>query len=124
VARLTRAEALRVLASPHVEAARALGASRFRVALRHVAPLAVQPAVVAAAFGVAQAVLFETALTFLGLGVPPPRASWGELLAQAQSSGLKLWLLLPPTSAVAITVLACNLMGDALRKKLAGNDQS
>jgi peptide/nickel transport system permease protein len=122
VARLTRAEALRVIASPHVEAARALGASRLRVALRHVAPLALQPAIVAAAFGVAQAVLFETALTFLGLGVPPPRASWGELLAQAQSSGLKPWLLLPPTAAVALTVMACNLLGDQVGRSLARSD--
>jgi len=118
VARLTRAEGLRVAASPHVEAARALGASGWRIALHHVAPLALQPAIVAAAFGVAQAVLFETALTFLGFGVPPPRASWGELLQQAQASGLKAWLLLPPTVAVAITVLACSLLGDDLRRRL------
>jgi peptide/nickel transport system permease protein len=120
VARLVRAEALRTVASPHVEAARAVGASRVRIALRHVLPLAVGPALVAGAFGVAQAVLFETALTFLGFGVPPPRASWGELLSQAQAVGLKPWLLMPPTVAVALTVLGCNLLGDDLRRALQG----
>jgi peptide/nickel transport system permease protein len=60
-------------------------------------------------------VLFESALTFLGFGVPPPTASWGELLAQAQASGLAAWLLLPPALAIALVVLACNLMGDGLR---------
>jgi peptide/nickel transport system permease protein len=120
IARLTRAEALRAAVSPHVEAARAVGASRLRIALLHIAPLAASPALVAAAFGVAQAVLFETALTFLGFGVPPPRASWGELLSQAQASGLKYWLLLPPTTAIALTVLTFNLLSDALRSHLEG----
>lgn len=118
VARLVRAEALKAAASSHVEAARALGASPLRIALAHVAPLAAVPALVAGAFGVAQALLFETALSFLGFGVPPPRASWGELLSQAQASGLKWWLLLPPTVAIALTVLGCNLAGDGLRAQL------
>jgi peptide/nickel transport system permease protein len=113
-ARLVRAEALRVGASPHVEAARALGASRLRVAWRHVLPLAMAPALVAAAFGIAQAVLYETALTFLGFGAPPPTASWGELLGQAQATG-KWWLLVPPTIAVALLVGACNLVGEGVR---------
>jgi peptide/nickel transport system permease protein len=115
VARLTRAEALRVATLPHVEAARAVGAVRARILGVHILPLAVTPALTAAAFGIGQAVLFETALTFLGFGVPPPTASWGELLAQAQASGLAPWLLLPPTFAVAAVVLACNLVGDGVR---------
>lgn len=119
VARLTRAEALRVAALPHVEAARAVGAGRARILAVHILPLAVTPALTAAAFGIGQAVLFETALTFLGFGVPPPTASWGELLAQAQASGLAPWLLLPPTVAVAAVVLACNLVGDGLRNALS-----
>jgi peptide/nickel transport system permease protein len=124
VARLTRAEALRVASLPHVEAARALGAAPARVLARHVLPLAMTPALTAAAFGMGQAVLFETALTFLGLGVPPPTASWGELLAQAQASGLKWWLLVPPTVAVAAVVLACNLVGDGVRKMLSERPES
>jgi peptide/nickel transport system permease protein len=88
------------------------------VLLAHVLPLAAVPALTAAAFGVGQAVLFESALGFLGLGVPPPTASWGELLAQAQASGLKPWLLLPPTVAIALVVLGCNLLGDGVRKAI------
>ena len=118
VARLTRAEALRVATLPHVEAARAVGAGRARILGVHILPLAATPALTAAAFGIGQAVLFETALTFLGFGVPPPTASWGELLAQAQASGLVPWLLLPPTIAVAAVVLACNLVGDGVRAAL------
>ncbi len=118
VARLVRAEALRAAASPHVEAARAVGASQTRIALAHIAPLAAAPALVAGAFGVAQAVLVETALTFLGFGVPPPRASWGELLSQAQAAGGSWWLLAPPTVAIALTVLACNLISDGLKGAL------
>ncbi len=117
-ARLTRASALAAAASPHVEAARALGAGRLRVALRHVLPLAAGPAITAAAFGVAQAVLIETGLAFLGFGVPPPTASWGELLAEAQAAGLPWWLILAPTLAIAATVLACHRAADALRAAL------
>jgi peptide/nickel transport system permease protein len=119
VARLTRAEALRVAAAPHVEAARAVGAGSLRLLGVHILPLAATPAITAAAFGIGYAVLFETALTFLGFGVPPPTASWGELLAQAQASGLKPWLLWPPTCAIAAVVLACNLVGDGVRAALS-----
>jgi peptide/nickel transport system permease protein len=118
VARLTRAEALRVAAAPHVEAARALGASRLRIALRHVLPLAAAPALVAGAFGVAQAVLLESALTFLGFGAPPPTASWGELLAQAQAADFRPWLLAPPAIAIAATVASFNWLADSLRTRL------
>jgi peptide/nickel transport system permease protein len=124
VARLTRAEALRVAALPHVEAARAVGAGRARILGVHILPLAATPALTAAAFGIGHAVLFETALTFLGFGVPPPTASWGELLAQAQASGLAPWLLLPPTVAIAAVVLACNLVGDGVRNVLAARSLS
>jgi peptide/nickel transport system permease protein len=118
VARLTRAEALRLAASPHVEAARAVGAGRARIVGVHILPIAALPALTTAAFGVGQAVLFETALTFLGFGVPAPTASWGELLAQAQASGLQPWLLAPPTVAIALVVLSCNLVGDGVRAAL------
>ncbi|HEX9104103.1 MAG TPA: ABC transporter permease [Polyangia bacterium] len=124
VARLTRAEALRVASLPHVEAARALGAGRARILGVHILPLAATPALTAAAFGIGHAVLFETALTFLGFGVPPPTASWGELLAQAQASGLAPWLLWPPTIAVAAVVLACNLVGDGVRAALSGRSDA
>ena len=119
VARLTRSEALRIAASPHLEAARAVGAGPLRLVGVHILPLAATPALTMAAFGVGQAVLFETALTFLGFGVPPPTASWGELLSQAQASGLAPWLLWPPTAAIALVVLACNLTGDGVRAALS-----
>jgi peptide/nickel transport system permease protein len=118
VARLTRAEAMRVRALGHVEAARALGVPPARLMLGHILPLALGPALVQAAFGIAQAVLFETALTFLGFGVPPPTASWGELLAQAQASNFAAWLLWPPALLVAATVLACQKISDGLREKM------
>jgi peptide/nickel transport system permease protein len=121
IARLVRAEALRVTTLPHVEAARALGAGRGRILRLHVLPLALAPAATAAAFGIGQAVLFESALTFLGFGVPPPTASWGELLAQAQASGLRPWLLWPPALAIAAVVLACNLVGDGVRRMLSAD---
>jgi peptide/nickel transport system permease protein len=118
VARLTRAEAVRQFAAPHVEAARALGVPPLQLLLKHVLPLAMGPALVQAAFGIAQAVLFETSLTFLGFGVPPPTASWGELLAQAQAASFSPWLLWPPALLVAATVLACQRLSDRLRGRL------
>ncbi|MEO6952603.1 MAG: ABC transporter permease [Polyangia bacterium] len=110
-ARLTRAEALRVVASPHVLAARGLGASAARIAWHHVLPLALGPARVLAAFGLGQAVLFEAALGALGFGVSPPTASWGELLAQA-SQHARWWLLLPPSLAIGVVVLGARLLVD------------
>lgn len=111
VARLTRAEALRVVASPHVLAARGLGASSVRIAWHHVLPLALGPARVLAAFGLGQAVLLEAALGVLGFGVSPPTASWGELLAQA-SQHARWWLLLPPSLAIGVVVLGARLLVD------------
>jgi peptide/nickel transport system permease protein len=118
VARLTRAEALRVAALGHIEAARAVGTPPLRIVWKHVLPLAMAPALVQAAFGIAQAVLFETALTFLGFGVPPPTASWGELLAQAQAASFSPWMLWPPALLVAATVLACQRLSDGLRARM------
>ncbi len=118
VARLTRAEAMRVRSLGHVEAARALGAPPLRMLWLHVLPLSVAPALVQAALGVGQAVLFETALSFLGFGVPPPTASWGELLAQAQATGFPFWLLWPAALLVAATVLACQRCSDGIRAAL------
>lgn len=118
VARLVRASALEAAARPHVEAARSLGAGPFGVALRHVLPMALAPALTAAAFGVGQAVLIEAALGFLGFGVPPPTPSWGELYAQARAAGLAWWLVAAPTAAIALTVLLCNRVADGVRAAL------
>lgn len=115
VARLTRIESRRVAASPHVEAARGLGATPLAIAWRHVLPLAAGPALVAAALGFGQAVLLETGLTFLGLGVAPPTASWGELLAEAHASGLPAHLVVAPTLAIALLVAAASRVAEGLR---------
>jgi peptide/nickel transport system permease protein len=122
--RVIRSVVISAKEQPYVEAARALGAGRVRILGVHILPLAATPALTAAAFGIGNAVLFETALTFLGFGVPPPTASWGELLAQAQASGLRWWLLVPPTVAVAALVLACNLVGDGVRAALSAKTEA
>jgi peptide/nickel transport system permease protein len=111
-ARLVRAEALRVAASPHVLAARGLGAGPVRVARVHVLPLSLSPAIVLASFGLGQAVLYESALGLLGFGVPPPTASFGELLAQGFAQP-RAWLIAPPTVAIALLVLGARLLGGA-----------
>jgi len=107
-ARLVRAEALRVAALPHVLAARAIGASRWRVLVVHVLPLALAPLGVVASFGLAQAVLIEAALGTLGFGLAAPTPSWGELLAQAAVHP-RWWLAGPPTIAIALVVLGARL---------------
>jgi ABC-type dipeptide/oligopeptide/nickel transport system permease subunit len=107
-ARLVRGEALRVATREHVIAARALGAGPVRVAALHVLPLALGPLWVIGGFGLGQAVLFESALSFLGFGIAPPQASWGELLAQAAAHP-QPWLLWPPAIAIALCVIAARL---------------
>jgi len=120
VARLIRGEVLRIRGLEYVEAARALGASELRILWRHVLPNALGPAVVAATLGVASAILIESSLSFLGFGTPPPTASWGEILTEAQryaSSGA-WWLALWPGLALFVTVAAYNLLGEGLRDAL------
>jgi len=112
VARLTRAECERALAMPHAEAARALGASRTRLLLRHALPLAAPQLAVAAAATLATAVLAEAALGFLGLGVAPPTASWGELILQAHRNQLAWWLAVPAGLTVAAVALAASKVAD------------
>jgi peptide/nickel transport system permease protein len=114
--RLCRAEALRAAASPSVLAARALGATRTHLVVRHLAAAAWSPLAVAAAFALAQAVLLESGLALLGLGLPAPTPTWGELLAQAQASSLRAWLLWPATLAIAGVVLAANHAASRLEK--------
>ncbi|HEY3449471.1 MAG TPA: ABC transporter permease [Myxococcales bacterium] len=121
VARLMRAEVLRVKELEFVTAARALGASELRILFRHVVPNCLAPVMVAAAFGVAGAVLLESALSFLGFGAPPPTASWGEILMQAHryvTSPGAWWLALFPGAAIFLTVTAYNLVGEGLQEAL------
>ena len=115
-ARLVRAQVMAVKEREFVEAARALGASDWRIMWRHVLPNTVQPLIVQGAIGMAGAVLAEATLSFLGLGVPPPAASWGAMLNDARSHLFDSpHLIFFPAMAVMLTVLSFNFIGDALR---------
>jgi peptide/nickel transport system permease protein len=115
-ARLVRGQVMAVKEREFVEAARALGASDLRILCRHILPNIVQPLIVQAAIGMAGAVLAEATLSFLGLGVPPPAASWGSMLNDARSHLFDSpHLVFFPAMAVMLCVLSFNFIGDALR---------
>jgi len=119
--RLVRAEALRVRELPYVEASRALGSSGLRTLLRHVLPNCLSPALVSVTFGVASAILLESALSFLGFGAPEPTASWGLLMADGFQDILDPAarpLVLAPGLLLFAAVTAFNLIGDGLREAL------
>jgi peptide/nickel transport system permease protein len=121
VARLVRGEVLGVRTLPFVDAARALGAPGGRILWRHVLPNALGPAIVATTLGVGNAILLESGLSFLGLGIQPPRPSWGNMIAGGREVIVTApWVALAPGLALVVTVLACTLLGDALRDRLAG----
>jgi peptide/nickel transport system permease protein len=123
VARMVRAEVLGVRSLPYVDAARALGVRPRRVLWRHVLPNALGPAIVATTLGVGNAILLESGLSFLGLGIQPPRPSWGNMIAGGRDLIVSApWVALAPGVALVLTVLACTLLGDALRDRLAGED--
>jgi peptide/nickel transport system permease protein len=118
-ARLVRAQVMAVKEREFVEAARALGATDLRVMTRHILPNILQPLIVQAAIGMAGAVLAEATLSFLGLGVPPPAASWGSMLNDARSHLFDSpHLVFFPAMAVMLCVLSFNFIGDALRDYL------
>jgi peptide/nickel transport system permease protein len=118
-ARLVRAQVLAVREHEFVEAARALGAGDFHIVTRHILPNIIQPVIVQAAIGMAGAVLAEATMSFLGLGVPPPIASWGSMLNDARSHLFDApHLVLFPAFTVMLAVLAFNFIGDALRDLL------
>ena len=115
-ARLVRAQVIAVKGREFVEAARALGAGDLRILLRHILPNIIQPVIVQAAIGMAAAVLAEATLSFLGLGVPPPAASWGAMLNDARSHLFDSpYMVFFPAAALMMCVLSFNLIGDALR---------
>ena len=121
IARLLRGELLSLREREYAVAARAIGGSGKRVVFRHLFPNAMAPVIVAATFGIANAILLEAGLSFLGLGVQPPTASWGNMLTDAQSltvlEGMP-WLWLPPGVMIALAVLSINFIGDGLRDAL------
>jgi peptide/nickel transport system permease protein len=99
-----------------VEAARALGAGDLHIITKHILPNIIQPVIVQAAIGMAGAILAEATMSFLGLGVPPPTASWGSMLNDARSHLFDApYLVLFPAMTVMLAVLAFNFIGDALR---------
>lgn len=120
-ARLMRGQVLKVREYDFVQAARALGASNFRILFTHILPNAIQPLIVQASLGMAGAVLSEASLSFLGLGIPPPAPSWGTMLEE--SRGLDTLFNAPhafffPALFIALTVLSFNFIGDGLREYL------
>ena len=119
VARLVRAEFLSLRERDFVVAARALGAKDGRIIFRHILPNAISPVLVSATLGVAGAILTESALSFLGIGVQPPTPSWGNMLiAGKQTLGTAWWLSAFPGLAILITVLGYNLLGEGIRDAL------
>ena len=118
-ARLVRGQVLAAREREFVEAARALGASDVRIIVRHILPNIIQPVIVQAAIGMAGAILAEATMSFLGLGVPPPTASWGAMLNDGRGHLFDApHLVLFPALAVMLAVLAFNFIGDALRDYL------
>lgn len=118
-ARVMRAQALHIGTLEYVEAARALGARRLRLMLRHVLPNGLSPLVVIASFGVARAIIAESSLSFLGVGVSPDIPTWGGILARGRDYVRDAWwLVTAPGVAIALTVLGINLVGDWLRDVL------
>jgi peptide/nickel transport system permease protein len=128
VARLTRGSVLSIKQLDYTKAAIAMGFSSQRILFFHILPNLAGPVFVQAAFGVARAILVESSLSFLGLGVNPPTSSWGNMLTDAQSLTTlttRPWLWIPPGLLILLSVLAFNLLGDALHDALElGNRKS
>jgi peptide/nickel transport system permease protein len=119
VGRLVRAEVLSIREREYVMAVRALGASDMRIIFRHILPNAMSPVLVSATLGVAGAILTESTLSFLGIGVPPPTPSWGNILTSGKEYiEFAWWLTLYPGLAITVTVLAYYLLGEGIRDAL------
>jgi peptide/nickel transport system permease protein len=119
VARLVRAEFLSLREREFVTAARALGASDTRLIMRHMLPNALAPVMVSATLGVAGAILTESALSFLGLGVQPPTPSWGNILTAGKDNiEIAWWLSVFPGLAILVTVMSYNLLGEGIREAI------
>ena len=121
VARLVRAEVIGARGQPWADAAQAVGTAPLRVLTRHVLPNALGSAIVATTLGVGNAILLESGLAFLGLGVQPPQPSWGNMIAGGRDLIVTApWVAIAPGIALILTVLGCTLLGDAWRDRLAG----
>ena len=119
VARLVRAEFLSLREREFVLWSHAIGANGFRIISRHILPNAMAPVLVAMTLGIPAAILTESALSFLGLGVPPPYATWGNILNEGKDTiEIAWWLSFYPGVAILVTVLAYNLLGEGIRDAL------
>ncbi len=119
VARLVRAETLSIREMDYILAARCIGCSDARIIFRHILPNAISPVLVSASLGVAGAILTESALSFLGIGVLPPTPSWGNILTSGKDYiEFAWWLSLFPGLSILMTVLAYNLLGEGIRDAL------
>ena len=119
IARLLRGSILSVREADYVEAARSLGASRWRIVTRHILPNSFAPVLIFAAFSVGNAIIAEASLSYLGVGVKPDVAEWGNMIAAGQPTfNTQPWLSLLPGAAVVFTVLAFVFVGDGLRDAL------
>lgn len=118
--RVVRAVVLSLKEMSYVEAARGVGASKLRIMLRHILPQCVAPYLILATTHLGVAIIIEAALGFLGVGIPPPTPTWGNMLADSLNAGLvpPWWLVLFPGAAITLTVLAFNLLGDGIRDVL------
>jgi len=120
VARVIRANTLALKELPFIEAARAVGMSELRIALRHVLPNTLAPLIVLATAQLGSAILTEASLSFLGLGIPEPYPSWGRMLSESAAEYVRTapWLVIFPGLAISLAVFGTNLLGDALRDAL------
>ena len=116
-ARVIRSNTLTLREMPYVEAARAVGMSEFRIAVRHVLPNTLAPLIVLATAQLGAAILTESSLSFLGLGIPEPHPSWGRMLSESAAEYVRTapWLVIFPGVAISLMVFGTNLLGDALR---------
>ncbi len=120
VTRLVRAEILSLKEREFIQATRVLGASAWRIMWRHLLPNAFSPVLVSATLGIGSAILVESGLSFLGLGVQPPTPSWGNVLIDAKGTlGVAWWQTVFPGLAILMTVLAFNLLGEGLRERFS-----
>ncbi len=118
IARFIRAELLKIRSLEYIEASEALGYPKWRILLKHAIPNALSPVLITIAFGIAAAVLTESFLSFIGLGIPPETLTWGKLLSLAQGGKSQLWVAIFPGFAIFLTVTLFNLIGEGLTDAL------
>jgi peptide/nickel transport system permease protein len=126
VARIIRSNTLSLREMPYVEAARAVGMSEVRIAIKHVLPNTLAPLIVLGTAQFGSAILVESALAFLGLGIPEPHPSWGRMLSESAAEYVRTapWLVIFPGVAISVVVFGTNLLGDAIRDMLDPRQRS